>query len=86
MNHRYEAKVECRAGEGEPFTTRRYSRAHLWRFDGGAEVPASSSPLVVPAPLSDEAGVDPEEALVGAQGRCPKLVFPARAARHARPR
>jgi organic hydroperoxide reductase OsmC/OhrA len=75
MNHRYEATVEWRAGQGEPFATRRYSRAHRWRFDGGAEVSASSSPLVVPVPLSDEAGVDPEEALVAALASCHMLFF-----------
>src|SRR6267154_1618621 len=48
------------------FTDNRYSRAHSWRFDGGVEVPASSSPRVVRVPLSVEAAVDPEEALVAA--------------------
>jgi organic hydroperoxide reductase OsmC/OhrA len=75
MNHRYEATVEWRAGQGEPFATRRYSRAHRWRFDGGVEVPASSSPLVVPLPLSDEAAVDPEEALVASLASCHMLFF-----------
>jgi len=49
---------------GQVFTDNRYSRAHRWSFDGGAAVPASSSPSVVPIPLSDPAGVDPEEAFV----------------------
>ena len=49
---------------GAPFTDNRYSRAHRWLFDGGVEVPASSSPDVVPLPLSVEAAVDPEEAFV----------------------
>ena len=75
MNHRYEATVEWRAGGGEAFATRRYSRAHSWRFDGGVTVPASSSPLVVPLPLSDAAAVDPEEALVASLASCHKLFF-----------
>jgi organic hydroperoxide reductase OsmC/OhrA len=75
MGHLYEATVEWRAGGGEPFTTRRYSRAHRWRFDGGTDVPASASPQVVPLPLSDEAGVDPEEALVAAIASCHMLFF-----------
>jgi organic hydroperoxide reductase OsmC/OhrA len=71
----HEATVEWRAGEGEPFVTRKYSRAHRWRFDGGAEVRASSSPSVVRVPLSDPAGVDPEEALVAALASCHMLFF-----------
>jgi len=57
------------------FSDRRYSRAHTWRFDGGAVVPASASPHVVPVPLSDPAGVDPEEALVAALSSCHMLTF-----------
>ena len=57
------------------FESGRYSRRHEWRFDGGAVVPASSSPDVVPAPLSDPAGVDPEEALVASAASCHMLWF-----------
>jgi organic hydroperoxide reductase OsmC/OhrA len=63
-----------RAGDAT-FTDNRYSRAHRWRFDGGADVPASSSPAVVPAPLSDPAGVDPEEAFVASLSSCHMLWF-----------
>jgi organic hydroperoxide reductase OsmC/OhrA len=72
--HKYEATVAWQRGEQE-FTDNRYSRAHEWRFDGGARVPASSSPLSVPAPMSDPAGVDPEEALVAATSSCHMLWF-----------
>jgi organic hydroperoxide reductase OsmC/OhrA len=57
------------------FTDNRYSRAHTWRFDGGVEVPASSSPSVVRVPLSVEAAVDPEEAFVAALSSCHMLWF-----------
>lgn len=57
------------------FASGRYSRAHVWRFDGGAEVPASASPDVVPVPMSNPAGVDPEEALVAAVSSCHMLWF-----------
>jgi organic hydroperoxide reductase OsmC/OhrA len=67
--------------EGEPFTDNRYHRAHTWRFDGGAEVRASSAPDVVKPPLSDPAGVDPEEALVAALSSCHMLWFLSIAAR-----
>ena len=57
------------------FIANRYSRAHFWHFDGGAEVTASSSPHVVPLPFSDPAGVDPEEALVASAASCHMLWF-----------
>ncbi|HEY2979016.1 MAG TPA: OsmC family protein, partial [Burkholderiaceae bacterium] len=53
----------------------RYSRRHEWRFDGGARVSASSSPHVVPVPLSDASGVDPEEAFVASLSSCHMLWF-----------
>lgn len=65
---------------GAVFTDRKYSRAHRWLFDGGAEVPASASPQVVRAPLSDPAGVDPEEAFVASLSSCHMLWFLALAA------
>jgi len=49
---------------GADFLDEKYSRAHEWAFDGGAVVPASSSPHVVPLPYSTAAAVDPEEAFV----------------------
>lgn len=58
---------------GQDFLDGRYSRAHDWRFDGGLQVPASSSPLSVPLPMSDPAAVDPEEALVAAAASCHML-------------
>ncbi len=63
------------------FTDNRYSRAHVWEFDGGARVPASSSPQVLPPPLSDPAGVDPEEAFVASLSSCHLLWFLAIAAK-----
>ena len=45
------------------------------RFDGGVNVPASSSPHIVPIPMSDPSAVDPEEALVAALSSCHMLVF-----------
>lgn len=60
---------------GARFTDNRYSRAHRWTFDGGASVKASASPYVVPVPLSDPAGVNPEEAFVAALSSCHMLWF-----------
>lgn len=61
--------------EGVKFTDGRYSRAHLWRFDGGVEVPASASPHVVPLPFSKVENVDPEEAYVAALSSCHMLTY-----------
>lgn len=52
-----------------------YSRAHELSFDGGAVVRGSSSPDVVKLPMSDPAGVDPEEALVASVSACHMLWF-----------
>ncbi len=61
--------------EGSGFVEQRYSRAHRWRFDGGAVVPASSSPHSVKLPYSDPAAVDPEEAFVASVSSCHMLWF-----------
>lgn len=66
---------------GQDFPGQRYSRRHLWRFDGGAEVAGSSSPSVVPPPGSDPAAVDPEEAFVASLASCHMLWFLAIAAK-----
>jgi organic hydroperoxide reductase OsmC/OhrA len=68
------ASVRWERGE-QPFLDNRYSRAHRWSFDGGAEVAGSSSPHVVPAPMSDPKGVDPEEAFVASLSSCHMLWF-----------
>lgn len=72
--HEYTATVTWQRN-GAAFTDNRYSRAHEWRFDGGAVVPASSSPQVVPVPLSNAAAVDPEEAFVASLSSCHMLFF-----------
>jgi organic hydroperoxide reductase OsmC/OhrA len=78
---RYGCTVEWRRGDA-PFATGKYSRAHDWRFDGGAVVRASSSPHSVRVPWSDPAAVDPEEALVAATSSCHMLWFLSLAAQH----
>ena len=67
--------------DGGDFRKGRYSRAHRWDFDGGCSMPASPSPHVVPAPWSDAAAVDPEEAFVAAVASCHLLTFLFLAAR-----
>ena len=67
----YRATVEWRRAAVEGG----YSRAHRWRFDGGAEVAASASPQILKPPLSDPSGVDPEEAFVASASSCHMLFF-----------
>ena len=78
--HRYEATVTWRR-DGAAFSDNRYSRGHEWSFDGGIRVPASSSPAVVPEPMSLANAVDPEEALVAATASCHMLWFLSLAAK-----
>ena len=71
----YTATVRWSRRTDDAYTDGRYSRAHEWAFDGGAVVPASPSPHVVPPPMSDLAGVDPEEAFVASLSSCHMLFF-----------
>jgi organic hydroperoxide reductase OsmC/OhrA len=69
------ATVRWSASPGEGFAKGRYSRAHRWEFDGGAVVAGSASPTIVPAPWSDAAAVDPEEAFIASLASCHMLFF-----------
>jgi organic hydroperoxide reductase OsmC/OhrA len=60
---------------GPDFLKRRYSREHTIHFDGGAIVPGSPSPHIVPAPWSSAAAVDPEEAFIASLASCHMLWF-----------
>lgn len=68
----YHATVRWTRGDAE-FVRQKYSRGHTWHFDEGVTVPASASPLVLRPPLTVEAAVDPEEALVAALSSCHML-------------
>lgn len=70
-DHTYTATVAW-TGSPEDHRSGRYSRAHDWRFDGGAVVRGSSAPPVIG---SDPSAVDPEEALVAAVSACHMLWF-----------
>ena len=71
----YTATVRWTRDLSTAFAKGQYSRAHEWAFDGGAVVPASPSPHVVPAPWSNVAGVDTEEAFVASLASCHMLFF-----------
>lgn len=71
----YKVKVFWQRNADERFVDNKYSRAHLWSFDGGIELRASASPNIVAPPMSDAAAVDPEEAFVAALSSCHLLWF-----------
>jgi organic hydroperoxide reductase OsmC/OhrA len=71
----YNIKISWEKDSGETFVDNKYSRAHTWTFDGGIELSASSSPHVVPLPMSVESAVDPEEAFVASLSSCHMLWF-----------
>ncbi len=71
----YSAKISWKKDLGETFVDNKYSRAHTWIFDGGIELSASSSPHVIPLPMSVESAVDPEEAFVASLSSCHMLWF-----------
>lgn len=77
----YFAEILWLRGE-QDFLDNRYSRRHVLRFDGGVDVPGSSSPHVVPVPMSDPAAVDPEEAFVASLSSCHMLWFLSIAAKN----
>jgi organic hydroperoxide reductase OsmC/OhrA len=56
--------------DGAPFG-KDYDRTHVWRFDGGVEVPASSAPGL----FGDPSRVDPEEGFVASISSCHMLWF-----------
>ena len=71
----YTATIRWTRKDDGDFAKGQYSRAHEWEFDGGVTIPGSPSPHVVPAPWSDSAGVDPEEAFVASLSSCHMLFF-----------
>src|SRR5262249_47850130 len=70
----YSATIRWERGD-QPFIDNKYSRGHTWLFDGGVEVPASSSPHSVRLPYSRTNAVDPEEAFVASLSSCHMLWF-----------
>jgi organic hydroperoxide reductase OsmC/OhrA len=75
------AEINWSRGD-QDFINNRYSRKHTVRFDGGVEIAGSSSPHVVPVPMSDAAAVDPEEMFVSSLASCHMLWFLSIAAEH----
>src|SRR5215207_2625030 len=80
MAHDYKATVRWTREPDAAFIDQKYSRGHVWRFDG-VEVPASSAPSSVPLPFSRADAVDPEEAFVASLSSCHMLFFLSLAAK-----
>lgn len=78
----YQVQVHWQRKPEEAFTDNKYSRGHDWRFEGGAVIPASSSPHIVPLPYSVAEHVDPEEAFVASLSSCHMLFFLSIAAKN----
>ncbi len=70
----YLASVSWQRG-GQDFLDGRYSRGHVRKLSGGAETPATPSLHGVPAPISVDEYVDPEEAFVASLSSCRMLFF-----------
>ncbi|WP_104398812.1 OsmC family protein [Vibrio penaeicida] len=77
----HHATIRWQKLESQTFTDSQFCRTHSWEFDGGISLQASSSPLVIPPPLSDESAVDPEEAYVATLSSCHMMAFLAIAAK-----
>jgi organic hydroperoxide reductase OsmC/OhrA len=71
----YRATVTWRRDPDSDFAKGRYSRGHVWRFDGGVEVRAAASPQVVPKAFTPADAVDPEEAFIASLSSCHMLTF-----------
>lgn len=61
----------------DDFSYEAYTRDHVWKFEGGVEVPASAAPAF----RGNPARVDPEEAFVAALSSCHMLSLLAIASR-----
>lgn len=70
----HKARILWKHSQGD-FLKGTYSREHIWTFDGGLTVPASSSPLAVRVPFSNPANLDPEEAFVASLSSCHMLTY-----------
>lgn len=77
----HSAQIEWQREADAAYTDNRYSRRHVLRFDGGAQLAGSSAPSSVPLPWSDPQAVDPEEMFVASLSSCHMLWFLSLAAK-----
>ena len=72
---KHTAKILWKKQKQEKFIDGKYSRVHIWSFDEGIEIVASSSPKVISLPMSDASTIDPEEAFLASVSSCHMLFF-----------
>ena len=75
MNTLISVKILWENLNNQPFIDGKYSREHVWEFDNGNKIKASSSPHIVPIPFSNPDFIDPEEAFVSSISSCHMLFF-----------
>src|SRR3569832_622956 len=71
----YTATVRWSGDDPEGYRKGRYYRGFVWVFVGGSVVLVSAAPENVPPGTANEAGLDPEEALIAAISSCHMLFF-----------
>jgi organic hydroperoxide reductase OsmC/OhrA len=69
------AKILWHRSPEEKFLDGNYRRVHNWILDGGMRIEASSSPEIIPMPMSDPSLIDPEEAFIASIASCHMLFF-----------
>lgn len=75
MASEHNATILWQRGD-QSFIDKKFSRAHVWRFDDGCEVAGSCPPSkLIPPPMSKPDAVDPEEGLVASLSACHMLFF-----------
>jgi organic hydroperoxide reductase OsmC/OhrA len=70
----HKATIEWKR-ESADFDYKTYNRGHSLEFADGIRVPATAAPASIPPTAAGAAGIDPEEAFVGAISSCHMLWF-----------
>ena len=71
----HKAWISWKRRSDDDFLKGKYSREHIWKFDGGLAIPASPALSNVPLPWSNAANIDPEEAYVASISSCHMLTY-----------
>ncbi|MGI2259255.1 OsmC family protein [Shewanella sp. GXUN23E] len=75
MNTKHRLELEWRLNAEADFASGKFNRSHQWRLDNGQVLSASSSPLIIPEPLSAADALNPQQAFIGALASCHMLAF-----------
>ncbi len=69
------AQIKWSKNKEDNFLEGNYSRVHQWVVNTNQIINISSSPDIVPVPMSDASLIDPEEALLASISSCHMLFF-----------